>query len=354
MGRQPTATGPRATQPMAFHYGPERPESRQGLVSLHGSSVDGQPRARQGSAGTRVPPRNPPSTGQDGHEGPTWPSVRHTAVHGWASQGRCAAREPHGSTGLVSAPEPDQPRALTWPRVPGRASIDCLLPTTFHSTESILSLLEKEERAGAGRLARLRERRQHVGRDAAHLKRRRRAGRSANRTGRAALESGGTRPETAGAAPGSLASRPRPCRGRGPRCSSRHGAVRAVRARGGATLTRPDVAALRSLRQGLPMLMLLLLFFLVVRFKSRRCWHVGHVGAGRACCGARRAISLQWPPSRPAPQARRAIKETQRAGPLIDALLRGPDGVQGPISQHDGWQEEGSFAHDQVVVAVAK
>ncbi len=106
--RRPTATG-----------------SRQGLVSLHGfvRRRAGQPRARPRWLGRDSCPthhgtvrRQDSQDSQDGHEGPTWPSVRvvdHTAVRPSvrrrASQGRGAAREPHGSTGSVRVPEPKQP-----------------------------------------------------------------------------------------------------------------------------------------------------------------------------------------------------------------------------------------------------
>ena len=133
--RRPTATGPRATRPSAFRYGPERPGSRQGLVSLHGFV-------------RRRPAKGPTGLGRDSfvsHHGTVrrqartatrarrGPASVHTAVRRWASQGRCAAREPHGYTGTrAESPSPsNQPRARHGPVSHHvRPSTAALLPVT--------------------------------------------------------------------------------------------------------------------------------------------------------------------------------------------------------------------------------
>jgi hypothetical protein len=108
---RPTATGPRATRPTALGYGPKRPGSRQGLVSIH-VFVRRRPAEDPTGLGRDSCPTTEPSvrqartarTARTARMARRGPASAHTAVCRWASRGRRAAREPHWSTGPVSEP----------------------------------------------------------------------------------------------------------------------------------------------------------------------------------------------------------------------------------------------------------
>jgi hypothetical protein len=73
--RRPTATGPRATRPTAFGYGPEWTGSRHGLVSLHGLVRRRPAKGPTGLARDSCPTTEP-SVDRPGRQRATWPSVR--------------------------------------------------------------------------------------------------------------------------------------------------------------------------------------------------------------------------------------------------------------------------------------